>query len=129
VSALGDDPQEELGWLDETAINLIGTHIAGRSVTDSRTVVTEFIVFLISACFCRRGESRNENIGLYVMRCESRAEQEDRQQSLRARIRLIRARHEGMRLSAEDYAKELGIKGQTGLSNLRVILGEPEFSN
>jgi hypothetical protein len=63
------------------------------------------------------------------MQRKEQTDQEDRQQNLRARVRLIRARHKGERLSAEDYAKELGIKGQTGLSNLRVILGEPEFSN
>ena len=54
--------------------------------------------------------------------------QEGRQESLRSRIRLIQARQKGERLSAEDYAKELGIKGQTGLSNLRVILATLEFS-
>jgi hypothetical protein len=63
------------------------------------------------------------------MRRKEQTDQEGRQQSLRSQIRLIRARHNGEMLAAEDYAKELGIKGQTGLSNLRVILGEPEFSN
>jgi hypothetical protein len=63
------------------------------------------------------------------MRRKKQTDEEDRQESLRVRVRLIQARHKGERLAAEDYAKELGIKGQTGLSNLRVILGEPEFSN
>ena len=59
---------------------------------------------------------------------DSPTDQEHRQESLRSRIRLIQARQKGEMLSTEDYAKELGIKGQTGLSNLRVILATPEFS-
>jgi len=59
---------------------------------------------------------------------DSPTDQEDRQESLRRHIRLIQVRQKGERFSAEDYAKELGIKGQTGLSNLRVILAKPEFS-
>jgi len=59
---------------------------------------------------------------------DSPTDQEGRQESLRRHIRLIQARQKGESLSAENYAKELGIKGQTGLSNLRVILATPEFS-
>ena len=60
---------------------------------------------------------------------DSPTDQEHRQESLRSRIRLIQARQKGERLSAENYAKELGIKGQTGLSNLRVILATLESSS
>ena len=59
---------------------------------------------------------------------DSPTDQEHRQESLRSRIRLIQARQKGER-SAEDYAKELGMKGQTGLSNLRVSSQHRNFQS